>query len=70
MMKKMFRVIDMHCSSCAMRIEGLEDTLNGVKRINASYQKGQMQVEYDETVITEEQILAAIKHLGYQAQPA
>ena len=69
MMKKIFRVIDMHCSSCVMRIEGLEDTLKGVKRINASYQKGQMQVEYDETIITEEQILVAIKHLGYQAQP-
>jgi copper chaperone CopZ len=67
--KKVFQVLDMHCSSCAMRLEGLEDTIMGVKRISASYQKGQMQVEYDETIVSDDQILAAVKRLGYQAKP-
>jgi P-type Cu+ transporter len=65
--KKVFKVLDMHCSSCAMRLEGLEDTIKGVKRISASYQKGQMQVEYDANVVSDDQILAAVKRLGYQA---
>jgi len=52
-----------------MRLEGLEDTIVGVKRISASYQKGQMQVEYDETIVSDDQILAAVKRLGYQAKP-
>ena len=57
----------MHCTNCVMRIEGLEDTLPGVKSVAASYQKGQMTVEFDETRLSEAQILAAVEKLGYTA---
>ena len=67
MVKQVFRVTDMHCSNCVMRIEGLEDDLPGVKRVVASYRKGQMTVEYDETRLSEAQILAAMARLGYTA---
>ncbi len=65
MIKQTFRVTDMHCSACVMRLEGLEDDLAGVKRIKASYQKQQMEVEYDEKQLTAAQIVAAIQRLGY-----
>ncbi len=65
MTKQTFRVTDMHCSNCAMRIEGLEDDLPGVKRVRASYHKGQVEVEYDETKLGADQIAAAIGKLGY-----
>ena len=65
MVKQVFRVTDMHCSNCVMRIEGLEDDLPGVKSVVASYRKGQMAVEYDETRLSEAQILAAVARLGY-----
>ena len=68
MVKKMFRVPDMHCTACVMRLEGLEDHLPGIKRVKASYQKGQMEVEYDESKISEEQIAAAVKRLGYTVE--
>ena len=67
MIKQVFRVTDMHCSNCVMRIEGLEDDLPGVKSVVASYRKGQMTVEYDETRLSEAQILAAVARLGYTA---
>jgi copper chaperone CopZ len=67
MVKQVFRVTDMHCSNCVMRIEGLEDDLPGVKSVVASYRKGQMTVEYDETQTNEAQILAAVARLGYTA---
>lgn len=70
MIKKTFKVPDMSCSNCAMKLEGLEDSLDGVREINASYHKLQMIVEYDETRLTEEQIIAAVKKKGYQAIPA
>jgi len=70
MIKKTFKVPDMSCSNCAMKLESLEDTLDGVKEINASYHKLQMIVEYDESRLTEEQIIAAVKKKGYQAVPA
>ena len=64
-MKQIFRVADMHCTNCAMRLEGLEDDLPGVKRARASYHKRQMEVEYDETAVSAAQIIAAIQQLGY-----
>jgi copper chaperone CopZ len=67
MIKKTFKVPDMSCINCAMKLESLEDILDGVKEINASYHKLQMTVEYDETKLTEEQIVAAVKKKGYQA---
>jgi len=66
-MKKTLRVVDMHCTACVMRLEGLEDELNGVKQIKASYIKQTMQVEFDETKITSELIVQAVKNKGYQA---
>jgi copper chaperone CopZ len=60
-----FRVLDMHCTNCAMTIEGLEDDLPGVKRVRASYQKGTVEVEYDERRVNEAGIADAIRKLGY-----
>lgn len=67
MIKKTFQVLDMHCSNCAMRIESIEDELPGVKSASASYQKGNMVVEYDESQVTPEAIIAAVKKQGYTA---
>jgi copper chaperone CopZ len=69
MIKKTFKVPDMSCTNCAMKLEALEDTLEGVKEINASYHKLQMTVEYDESKLTDEQIIAAVKKKGYRALP-
>ncbi len=69
MVKKTFLVSDMYCSNCAMSIESLEDELSGVKSVSASYHKGQMIVEFDETKIGTEAIIAAVKKKGYTAAP-
>ena len=69
MIKKTFKVPDMSCMNCAMKLESLEDTLDGVKQINASYHKLQMTIEYDESKLTDEQIITAVKKKGYQALP-
>ncbi len=60
----------MSCSNCAMKLESLEDSLNGVKEINASYHKLTMVIEYDETKLTPQQIVDAVKRKGYTAVPA
>jgi copper chaperone CopZ len=67
MIKKTFKVADMSCTNCAMKLESLEDTLEGVREINASYHKLQMTVEYDESKLSEEQIIAAVQKKGYHA---
>jgi len=70
MTKKVFRIPDMHCSACVIHLEGIEDEVTGIKRINASYRTQQMEVEYDETQVTEQQIILAAQAHGYQAVPA
>lgn len=70
MIKQTFKVVDMTCPNCAMKLESLEDDLEGVKEINASYHKLAMTVEYDESQLTQDQIIAAVKKKGYTAVPA
>jgi len=67
MQKKTFSVPDMTCTNCAMKLESLEDVLDGVKEINASYHRLEMVIEYDESKLTDNQIIAAVKKKGYTA---
>ena len=69
MKKQTFSVPDMSCTNCAMTLESLEDDLDGVREINASYHKLQMTVDYDESKLTVDQIIAAVKKKGYSAVP-
>ena len=67
MIIKTFRVEGMHCSGCPMEVESIEDDLPGIKKVSASYKKAQMVVEFDETLVSDEQIIAAVKQHGYSA---
>ncbi|BAJ64708.1 MULTISPECIES: heavy-metal-associated domain-containing protein [Anaerolinea] len=69
MAKQRFSVPDMHCSACVMRLESLEDELPGVKQVKASYHKQEMEVEYDESKLTLEDLLEAVQKKGYHPQP-
>jgi Cu+-exporting ATPase len=67
-MKITLRVPDMHCSNCAFTLEGLEDDLPGVRRVEASYLKQAMTVEFDENAVNLEDIAAAVRQLGYHPE--
>jgi copper chaperone len=60
-----FSIPSMHCSACVMHLEGLEDELEGILSVQASYKKQRMDVEYDESQITVQQIREAVEELGY-----
>lgn len=66
MQTKTYRIVNMECPNCAMRLESIEDDLPGIRAIRASYKKGEMTVEYDETQVNEASIRAAIEKKGYQ----
>jgi copper chaperone CopZ len=68
-MKQKFKVPDMECPNCAMHLEGLEDELPGVKRINASYLKLSMEVDFDEKQVSIEEIISAAQAIGYHPEP-
>ena len=52
-----------------MKLESIEDDFPAIKRINASYHKQQMIVEYDETKLSLDEIMAAANEKGYQVIP-
>lgn len=69
MIKKKFKIEGMHCTSCAMNIDGeLEDT-DGVKCANTSYAKQETEVEYDENKVDEKKIIEIVEKTGYKASP-
>ena len=62
-----FKIEGMHCTSCAMNIDGeLEDT-DGVYQATTSYAKATTKVEYDPKKINKKVLIKAIKAAGYEA---
>ena len=64
-MKKIYRIPEMYCPNCAMRLESLEDDLAGIRQIKASYHHQTLVVEFDEKVLSEDRLIAAIRMLDY-----
>ena len=63
-MKKTYKIQGMHCSSCAKMIEmEFEDRVN---KISASYEKGTVEIDFDEKKIAEKEIVQIIGKLGYK----
>ena len=67
--KLKFKITGMHCTSCAMNIDGeLEDT-DGIKQSNTNYAKSQTEVEFDEEKVDDKKIVEIINNAGYKAKP-
>lgn len=65
--KKKFKIDGMHCTSCAMNIDGeLEDT-QGIKESNTNYAKKITEVTFAADKLTIQQIVEIIKKTGYTA---
>lgn len=61
------KITGMHCVSCTMNIDGeLEDT-KGVKESSTNFIKAKTVVSYDETLVTDKDIIKIIKTAGYDA---
>jgi copper chaperone CopZ len=68
-MEKEYRIVGMHCASCAMSIDGELEELPGVQEATTSFARGRTRVTYDPAAVTEEKIVAAIREAGYVATP-
>ncbi len=68
MIKKTYKVQGMHCTSCALVIEGdLEDA--GV-RATCSYAKETLEVEFDPQTVSEKTIEDVVAKSGYSVVPS
>jgi copper chaperone len=69
MITQTFSVPTMHCPSCVMLLEGIEDEVEGITSVKGDFKKQKIEVEYDETKLSQEQIIAAAKKEGYEITP-
>ena len=67
MVKKIFKISDMHCNSCTLTIDMDLEELEGVKEVKTSYAKMETEVEFDPKKTDEKKILETIKKSGYTA---
>jgi copper chaperone CopZ len=65
--KQIFKIEGMHCSSCAMAIDGELEDMAGIKESNTNFAKGITEVIFDSKKINVRQIIGAIKKAGYIA---
>lgn len=65
--ERVFKIKGMHCTSCAMNIDGELEDLEGVKEATTNYAKQVSVVTFEPEKVTQEQIIAVITKLGYQA---
>ncbi len=63
-----FKISNMHCSSCAMNIDGELEDSQGVIEANTSFAKQEVEVKFDPEKISQEKIRDVIKSAGYEAQ--
>lgn len=69
-MKQRFQVSGMTCSACSARVERVTRQLTGVKKTEVNLLAGRMDVEYEENVVTAQQIIEAVTREGYGAEIA
>lgn len=68
MIKKKFKIIDMHCSSCALTIDMDLEDLEGIKISKTSYAKAETEIEFDEEKLKLDDVVSSIKKSGYTAK--
>ena len=57
----------MHCGSCAVGIQMLTSTMDGVSSANVDYEKKKGVFEFDPAKASKDAIVKAIAELGYTA---
>ncbi|MDL2287137.1 heavy metal translocating P-type ATPase [Eubacteriales bacterium OttesenSCG-928-G02] len=67
MLKNNFSITGMTCSACSSRIEKALDKSNGIKSVSVNLLKNNMSVQYDEKLISPEDIISIVENTGYGA---
>lgn len=65
MTKATFNVPEMSCGHCKAAVEGELNKLSGVEHSNADFEKGTVEVSYDESRVMTGELEDAIEEAGY-----
>ncbi|WP_302144884.1 heavy metal translocating P-type ATPase [uncultured Megasphaera sp.] len=65
-----FTITGMSCSACSTRVEKAVNKLDGIDKASVNLLTNSMQADYDESVISQQDIIKAVVDAGYGASPA
>jgi copper chaperone len=65
MANAIFNVPEMSCGHCKRAVEGELKKLSGVEGSNADFEKGIVEVRYDDDRVATEELREAIEEAGY-----
>lgn len=68
MQKITLKITGMSCAHCVNKIETALQGLQGVAKAKVNLKKETAKVKYDETVQTLDNLTAAVKEVGYEAE--
>ncbi len=69
MKQEVFLIEGMHCAACSSAVERVTRKLPGVVRSDVNLTTNKMDIEYDETKVTPEQIMGKVEKAGFHALP-
>lgn len=64
-MNKKYKVTGMTCSACSSRVEKCVEKLDGVNTVSVNLLTNSMQIDFDESKLTEEKIADSVTQAGY-----
>ena len=67
MKKETYDITGMTCSACSSRVEKCANALEGVEKASVNLLTNSMQIEYDEKMLSTENIVQAVEKAGYGA---
>ena len=65
MVKKIFKIKGMHCNSCSNLIKESLKNVEGIGKVEASYAKEEVSVEFNSDNVSESKIKKVIEGAGY-----
>lgn len=66
MKEQIIKIDGMSCTACAARVERVVKKLEGTESANVNFAAESLKISYDDTLLKEEQIEAAIEKAGYK----
>ena len=57
----------MHCTGCSTRLEKVLNNVDGVKGAKVSLEEKKADIKYDETQVSEKELIDAVEDAGFKA---
>lgn len=66
--KQKIKVLNMHCTACALSIDMDLEELDGVASVKTSFARSETEIEFDLEKLDTDSLLSQIKKTGYRAE--